>query len=90
MNFIRAIQDWELECLSNFMDSINSTLVKESREDKICWILSKKKGFGISGYYQVLLNANDQSFPWRSIRKSKILFRVSFLYGLLLWENFDN
>ena len=41
------------------MDSIYSTSVKGSREDKICWILAKKKGFGISGYNQVLLNAND-------------------------------
>lgn len=90
MNFIRAIQDWELDCLSNFMDSIYNTSVKGSREDKICWILAKKKGFGISGYNQVLLNANDQSFPWRSIWKSKILFRVAFLYELLPWENFDN
>lgn len=89
-NFIRSIQDWELECLSNFIDSIYGTPMKGSGEDKICWIVAKKKGFEVSGYYQVLLNANDQSFPWKSIWKSKIPFRVAFLYGLLPWENFDN
>ena len=50
-----------------------------SGEDKMCWILVKKKGFKVSGFYQVFLNANVQSFPWRSIWKSKIPSRVAFI-----------
>ena len=87
---MKAIQDWELECLSNFINSIYGIPMKGSGEDKIYWIVAKKKGFGVSGYCQISFNANDHSFPWKSIWKSKILFRVAFLYGLLPWGNFDN
>ena len=32
----------------------------------------------MSGYYRVLLGNGDQSFPWKSIWKSKITSRVAF------------
>ena len=32
----------------------------------------------MSGYYRVLLGNGDQSFPWKSIWKSKIPSRVAF------------
>ena len=61
------MQDWELEPLSNFMATIYGALVRGSREDKMCWVLDKKEGFQVSGFYHALLHTNIQSFPWKSI-----------------------
>ncbi|KAL4596807.1 hypothetical protein ACB092_12G190100 [Castanea dentata] len=38
MEFLRAIQDWELESLSTFMDVIYSVSLTGTSEDKLCWI----------------------------------------------------
>ena len=77
VNFLRAVQDWELESLSNFMDMIYGTSVKGSGLDKLCWKPEKNKGFTVRGYYKVLDNG-VQSFPWKSIWMSKIPYRVAF------------
>ena len=72
------MQDWELAPLSNFMATIYGASVRGSREDKMCWVLDKKEGFQVSGFYHVLLHTNIQSFPWKSIWKQKIPFGVAF------------
>ena len=72
VNFIRAMQDWELESLSNFMDTIYGASVRGSGEDKkMCWAPDKQRGFQVSGFYWVLLHTSVQSFPWKSIWKPK-------------------
>uniref|UniRef100_A0A2N9F1I2 SMARCC C-terminal domain-containing protein n=1 Tax=Fagus sylvatica TaxID=28930 RepID=A0A2N9F1I2_FAGSY len=43
--FIRAVQDWELETISSFLDPLYSTKVKGNGEDTICWQPSLQKGF---------------------------------------------
>lgn len=60
VNFLRAVQDWELESLSNFMDMIYGASVKGSGQDKLCWKPMKNKGFMVSGYYRVLLDNGVQ------------------------------
>ena len=47
LNFVRAIQDWELESLSNFMDSIYGVSLREFGEDNICWMPAKRRGFEV-------------------------------------------
>ena len=44
----------------------------------MCWILAKSRGFEVSSYYQALLGVGIQSFPWRSIWKPKVPYRVAF------------
>ena len=44
----------------------------------MCWILSKDKGFLVSDYYRILVGATFYGFPWKSIWKQKIPFRVAF------------
>ena len=70
VNFIRVVQDWELETLLNFLDMIYGASAKGSGEDKLCCKPDKNKGFTVSGCYRVLLGNGDQSFPWKSIWKS--------------------
>lgn len=50
------------------------------REDKICSMLAKKRGFKVSLYYRVLTRSSDQSFPWKSIWKPKVPSRVTFFF----------
>ena len=78
VNFLRAMQDWELESLSNFMDMIYGASVKGSGQHKLCWKPEKNKGFMVRGYYMVLLDNGVQSFPWKGIWTSKIPSRVTF------------
>ena len=78
VNFLRAMQDWELESLSNFMDMIYGASVKGNGQDKLCWKPEKNKGFMVRGYYRVLLDNGVQSFPWKGIWTSKIPSRVTF------------
>ena len=37
LNFVRAIQDWEMEFLCNFLYSIYGISLRGVRDDKICW-----------------------------------------------------
>ena len=62
--FIRAVQDWELETISSFLDPLYSTKVKGNGEDTICWQPSLQKGFKVSSYYKILPRVVDSSFPW--------------------------
>ena len=44
----------------------------------MCWIPSKDKGFLVKDYYRILAGPTTFSFPWISIWKQKIPFRVAF------------
>ena len=47
LNFIRLIQDWELEFVSNFLDLLYSVLTKGQRADQMCWKPSSTKVFQV-------------------------------------------
>ena len=44
----------------------------------MCWIPNKVKGFLVSDYYRILAGTAFFEFPWKSIWKQKISFRVAF------------
>ena len=64
--------------MSIFLDVIYGVLLRGIGEDRMCWILAKSRGFEVSSYYQALLGVGIQSFPWRSIWKPKVPYRVAF------------
>ena len=88
LEFLQAIQDWELESLSIFLNVIYGVLLRSISENKMCWMLAKSKGFEMGSYYQALLGGCTQSFPWRSIWKQRFLPETHFLFGLQHWELF--
>jgi len=53
--------------------------VRYEGEDKICWILSRRKSFEVKFFYQVLSTPVQLTFTWMSIWKVKAPLRVSFL-----------
>ena len=54
LHFIKPVQDWELELLSNFMEMVYSIPLNGAGYDKICWKPNRRKGFRVDGYYRVL------------------------------------
>ena len=63
INFVRAIQDWELESLTNFLDSIYGVSLREVGDDKICWKRTMGRTFAVRSYYQIL----TKSIKYRSV-----------------------
>ena len=63
INFVRAIQDWELESLTNFLDSIYGVSLREVGDDKICWKPTMGRTFAVRSYYQIL----TKSIKYRSV-----------------------
>ena len=83
LEFLWAIHDRESESLSVFWDVINGVLLRGFGKDKMCWMPAKSRGFEVSSYYQALLGACTQSFPWRSIWKEKVPSKVPFFVWIV-------
>ena len=59
-----GVHDWDLEALSDFMESIYASPLRGLGEDKMCWISSKYKGSRVSDYYKILVGNT-----WFSLEK---------------------
>ena len=67
------------------MSRIYGASLKGVGDDKMCWKPARCKVFTVHSYYQVLTNSFDQSFPWKTVWKSKVPSRVAFYFcGLQL------
>ena len=53
LSFMRVVQDQGLESLSNVTDVIYSAPLRGGWDDKMCWRLSKSRGFEVEIYYWV-------------------------------------
>ena len=86
VNFIRVVQDWELESLSHLMDMIYGVLVRGNEEDKMCWKPDKKKGFtwvGTIGFYlAIVINL----FLGNAFGNPRFLLKLLSSFGLQLWR----
>lgn len=76
--FSRPVHDWGVEAVSRFFEMSYTLKVRSEGEDKMCWILARKKSFQVKSYYKVLSNPIQSSFPWKSIWKVKVPLRVAF------------
>jgi len=79
LEFLRAIQDWELESLYIFWDVIYGVLLRVIGEDKMCWTPSKSRGFEVSNLLLGLVGCMYSILPLEKYLKQKILFRVAFI-----------
>ena len=76
--FSTAIQDWELEPLTVFMDLIYSMSHTGEGHDKLCWKSAKTKGCKVREYYFSLSLTPSILFQWNPVWCSKIPPRVAF------------
>ena len=78
LDFIRHVQDWELESVNVLLELLYSSSAKGYGEDRMCWRGGCKDGFQVKDYYRDILPQSGITLPWRSIWKSKAPPRVAF------------
>ena len=79
INFIRAVQDWELEMVASFMTLLYSHIIRPGVVDSLCWIPSPKGIFEVRSFYSILVHPHPQgNFPWKRVWKTKAPSRVAF------------
>uniref|UniRef100_A0A7N2MX24 Reverse transcriptase zinc-binding domain-containing protein n=1 Tax=Quercus lobata TaxID=97700 RepID=A0A7N2MX24_QUELO len=87
LNFRRYSEDWELESFYSLMSRIYGASLRGVGDDKMCWKLAMGRGFAVRSYYQVLTKSFDQSFPWKTIWKSKVPSSVTFFVWFVALGN---
>ena len=87
LNFRRYSEGWELESLYNLMSRIYGASLKGVGDDQMCWKPVMGRGFAVRSYYQVLTKSFDQSFPWKTVWKSKVPSRVAFFVWIVALGN---
>jgi hypothetical protein len=78
MDFIRSINDWELESISNFFELLYSASIKDQEQDQICWKPLGSKAFQVRSNYHVLSSKEGVLFPWKCVWKPRVPPRVTF------------
>uniref|UniRef100_A0A2N9IH31 Reverse transcriptase domain-containing protein n=1 Tax=Fagus sylvatica TaxID=28930 RepID=A0A2N9IH31_FAGSY len=77
-DFIRYVQDWEIDDVASFLEVLPSSSVKGHGEDRMCWRGSSKDGFRVRHYYKNLLPSAGIVVPWKRIWKTIAPPRVAF------------
>ena len=93
VRFFRGVHARDLEAMSDFLEAVYGSPLRELGEDKMCWIPSKDNGFLVSDYYRILVGTTFYGFSWKNIWKQKIPSRVAFLVwtaALGKWLTIDN
>jgi hypothetical protein len=78
IDFIRHVQDWELESVNSLLELLYSSSAKGCEEYRMCWRGGCKDGFQVKAYYRDILPQSGFTLPWKSIWKSKAPPRVAF------------
>ena len=87
LSFFRGVPDWELEAVTSFMDTINSSFVRGFREDKMSWTQDRNKGFLVNDFYNLLVAPMIFVFFGKEFISRRSLLGWLSLSGLLLWGN---
>ena len=77
LQFSRAVQNWELEPLTAFLEIIYS--IPLNGDDKLCQKPAKNKGFKVREYYFSLPSTPSTLFLSKPVWCSKIPPRVAFV-----------
>ncbi len=78
LQFTRDFQDWELASVDGFFDLLYVNVPSSSDHDKAVWLPSLRGLFDVRSYYKVLRGGSGNSFPWKSIWRTKVPQRVTF------------
>ena len=86
----QADSDQELESKEHFLNVLYSVKVRQEVTDKTVWHSSKKNGFQVKSYCQVLCSEGNRASYGKAYGKFELHHGFLSSLGLLLWENFDN
>ena len=74
LDFVRLVQDWELESITVFLDLLYFCTVKGYGMD--IWNFLGKTDFAESRYHRALVQCIVGDFPWKAIWEPKVPQRV--------------
>ena len=86
VSFMRNFNDWELDSVVEFLTLIESKAPLQEVKDGPWWHLRKNGRFDICSFYEVLRDAPQVVFPWKSIWRTKAPRRVRFFIWSAAWN----
>ncbi|RVW88908.1 hypothetical protein CK203_045051 [Vitis vinifera] len=89
--FSRALNDWEIEMMEQFMLKIQAFRVQRENEDKMVWTTSKSGVFSVKSLYSILEPGGSAMFPYVGIWKASVPPKVAFFrVGSILGQNLNS
>ncbi|RVW80668.1 Transposon TX1 uncharacterized 149 kDa protein [Vitis vinifera] len=83
--FSRALNDWEIEMMEQFMLKIQAFRVQRENEDKMVWTTSKSGVFSVKSLYSFLEPGGSAMFPYIGIWKASVPPKVAFFAWEASW-----
>ena len=76
--FSRALNDWEIEMMEQFMLKIQAFRVQRENEDKMVWTASRSGVFSVKSLYSTLEPGGSALFPYVGIWRACVPPKVAF------------
>ena len=84
--FSRALNDWEIEMVEQFMLKIQAFKVQRENEDKVVWTTSRSGDFSIKSQYSTLEPGGSSLFPYVGIWRAYVPPKVAFFAWEASWD----
>ncbi|RVW34760.1 LINE-1 reverse transcriptase-like [Vitis vinifera] len=83
--FSRALNDWEIEMMEQFMLKIQAFRVQREIEDKMVWTTSRSGAFSVKSLYSTLEPGGSAMFPYVGIWSARVPPKVAFFAWEASW-----
>ncbi|RVX00840.1 putative ribonuclease H protein [Vitis vinifera] len=83
--FSRALNDWEIEMMEQFMLKIQAFRVQRENEDKMVWTTSRSGVFSVKSLYSTLEPGGSALFPYVGIWRACVPPKVAFFAWEASW-----
>ena len=80
--FSRALNDWEIKMVEQFMLKIQAFRVQRENEDEVVWTASRSCVFSVKSLYSTLERGGSTLFPYVGIWRVCVPPKVAFF----AWE----
>ncbi|RVX02510.1 LINE-1 reverse transcriptase-like [Vitis vinifera] len=83
--FSRALNDWEIEMMEQFMLKIQAFRWQREIEDKLVWTASRSGAFSVKSLYSTLEPGGSAMFPYVGIWSARVPPKVAFFAWEASW-----
>lgn len=83
VDFVRNVNDWEINVISDFFSRIYELKIVQGREDRLMCSHEGNSRFSVHSYYNALICQGVCDYPWKSIWKVKVPSMVAFFCWLV-------
>ncbi|RVW50377.1 hypothetical protein CK203_086397 [Vitis vinifera] len=83
--FLRALNNWEIEMMEQFMLKIQAFRVQRENEDKMVWTTSRSGVFLVKSLYSTLEPGGSALFPYVGIWRACVPPKVAFFAWEASW-----